>query len=80
MAHPYPGPPRPAKLRSRTSGIPGSRPMSPQEQLNVMHGQEEKIKALQTEPDARDLEASGAPPTQPSERGAVQRSAPPLPL
>ncbi|XP_075900184.1 dynein axonemal heavy chain 3 [Nelusetta ayraudi] len=56
VAHPYPGPPRPSKLRSRTSRTPGSRPMSPQEQLNVMHGHEEKMKALQTEPDGRDLE------------------------
>lgn len=32
--------------------------MSPQEQLNIMYWQEEKMKALQKEPDERDLEAS----------------------
>lgn len=32
--------------------------MSPQEQLNIMYSQEENMKALQKEPDARDLEAS----------------------
>lgn len=62
VAHPYSRAsqslPRPPKLRSRTFRAPSSRPMSPQEQLNIMYSQEEKMKALQKEPDERDLEAS----------------------
>lgn len=32
--------------------------MSPQEQLDMMHSQEEKMRAMQRHPNERDLEAS----------------------
>lgn len=32
--------------------------MSPNEQLDIMHRQEEKMRAMQAEPNERDLEAS----------------------
>lgn len=32
--------------------------MSPKEQLDIMRSHEEKMRAMQTEPDERDLEAS----------------------
>ncbi|KAF7668491.1 hypothetical protein LDENG_00010030 [Lucifuga dentata] len=35
---------------------PSSRPMSPQQQLDIMHNQEEKLRATQTEPTEKDLE------------------------
>lgn len=50
--------------------------MSPQEQLNIMYGHEEKIKALQAEPDERDLEASSTRPTAEGTRRSTFRSSP----
>ncbi|GAA6232467.1 dynein heavy chain 3, axonemal [Lates japonicus] len=42
--------------RSRNLRSPSSRPMSPKEQLDVIHSQEEKMRAMQAEPNERDLE------------------------
>ncbi|KAF3833726.1 hypothetical protein F7725_024930 [Dissostichus mawsoni] len=49
--------PRP-KSRSRHVRTPSSRPMSPKEQLDIMNSQEEKRKAIQTDPNEKDLKAS----------------------
>ncbi|KAI4817445.1 hypothetical protein KUCAC02_010846 [Chaenocephalus aceratus] len=46
--------PRP-KSRSRHAHTPRSRPMSPKEQLDIMNSQEEKRKAIQTDPNDKDL-------------------------
>ncbi|KAK1880668.1 Dynein heavy chain 3 axonemal [Dissostichus eleginoides] len=46
--------PRP-KSRSRHVRTPSSRPMSPKEQLDIMNSQEEKRKAIQTDPNEKDL-------------------------
>ncbi|KAK5855256.1 hypothetical protein PBY51_005374 [Eleginops maclovinus] len=43
------------KSRSRRVRTPRSRPMSPKEQLDIMNSQAEKMKALQTEPNEKDL-------------------------
>uniref|UniRef100_A0A8C4DXT9 Dynein axonemal heavy chain 3 n=1 Tax=Dicentrarchus labrax TaxID=13489 RepID=A0A8C4DXT9_DICLA len=47
--------PRP-KPRSRNFYTPSSRPMSPNEQLDVMYSQEEEIRVTQREPNEKDLE------------------------
>ncbi|XP_010794887.1 dynein heavy chain 3, axonemal-like [Notothenia coriiceps] len=46
--------PRP-KSRSRHVRTPRSRPMSPKEQLDIMNSQEEKRKAIQADPNEKDL-------------------------
>ncbi|XP_035537407.1 dynein heavy chain 3, axonemal [Morone saxatilis] len=44
------------KPRSRNFYTPSSRPMSPNEQLDVMYSQEEEIRVTQQEPNEKDLE------------------------
>nr|XP_040045455.1 dynein heavy chain 3, axonemal-like isoform X2 [Gasterosteus aculeatus aculeatus] len=44
------------KSKSRNIFTPSCRPMSPQEQLAILHRQEEMMRAMQTEPTERDLE------------------------
>ncbi|XP_075305326.1 dynein axonemal heavy chain 3 [Odontesthes bonariensis] len=44
------------KHKPRIIETPSSRPMSPQEQLDIIQRQEEKMRAIQTEPTDKDLE------------------------
>ncbi|KAK9527005.1 hypothetical protein VZT92_015671 [Zoarces viviparus] len=74
----------------RNVGTPSSWPMSPQEQLDVMHSQEEKTMAMQTEPTERDLKryiyyiTNGVPssvlePQPPQQMMKIMRLLPPEP-
>ncbi|XP_044191900.1 dynein axonemal heavy chain 3 isoform X1 [Thunnus albacares] len=44
------------KSRPRNRPTPSSRPMSPKEQLDIIHSKEEKMRATQNEPTEKDLE------------------------